>query len=124
MYRNLSLDSSTDSDVFYNARSSAESSLIKNNTPAILNSRELSGVMAKETITVSSVAYPEPQKVTTDLHSNEPIFPYGFGNKHPVLPPSPNDLNLPHNPFTIQRVGYYCRDSTRWGRQPPITETV
>ena len=55
----LSLDSSfTESDVFYVERSSEESSPIRNNTPAVLNSTELSGAMARETITISSVTSP------------------------------------------------------------------
>ena len=57
--------------------------------------------MAKETITISSVASPETQKVTMDSDSNEPTFPYGFGNHHPIVPPSLNDLNFPPNPFNV-----------------------
>ena len=60
MYRNLSLSSSTDSDVFYVEQSSAESSPIRNNTPAILNSTQLSGAIEKEALTISSIACPEP----------------------------------------------------------------
>ena len=101
MYRNLSLDSFTDSDVFYVEPSSAESSPIRNSTPAILNSTELSGAIARETITITFVASPEPQVVTRDSDSNEPKFPYGFGNQQPIVPPSLNDLNLPHNPFNV-----------------------
>ena len=101
MYQNFSLDSSTNSDVFYVERSSEEGSPIRNNTPAILNSTELSGAMAKETIKISSVASPGPQKVTIDSDSNEPTFPYGFGNQHPIVSPSLNDLNLPPNPFNV-----------------------
>ena len=101
MYRNISLDSSTDSDIFYVVRSSAEGSPIRINTPAILNSTELSGAIAKETITISSVLSPEPQIVTIDSDSNEPTIRYGFGNQHPIVPPNLNDLNLPHNPFNV-----------------------
>ena len=101
MYRSLSLDSSTDSDVFYVDRSSAESSPIRNNTPAILNSSELSGAMARETITISSVVSSEPQIVTIDPDSSEPSLPHGFGSQHPIVPPSLNDLNLPPNPFNV-----------------------
>ena len=57
--------------------------------------------MARETITISSVTSPEPQIVTIDSDSNEPTFPHGLGNQHPVMPPSLNDLNLPHNPFNV-----------------------
>ena len=101
MYRNLSLDSTTDSDFFYVERSSGESSPTKNNTPAILNSTEPSGAMERETITISSVASPEPQIVTTDSDSNKPTLPYAFGNQQSLIPPSLNDLNLPHNPFNV-----------------------
>ena len=57
--------------------------------------------MTRDLITVSSVASPEPQTVTIDSDSNEPTFPYRFGNQHPFMPPSFNDPNLPHNPFTV-----------------------
>ena len=99
---NLSLSSSSlESDVFYVERSSEEGSPIRSNTPAILNSTEISGAVERETITISSVASPEPQIVTIDSDSNEPTIPYGFGNQHPMVPPSLNDLNLPANPFNI-----------------------
>ena len=101
MYRHLSLNSSTDSDVFYVEQSSPERSPIRNNIPAILNSTQLSGAMEPEPITISSVASPEPQIVTIDSDSNEPTFPYAFGTQHPILPPSLNDLNLPPNPFNV-----------------------
>ena len=101
MYRNPSLNSSTDSDVFYVEKSSPEGSPIRNNTPAILNSTQLSGAMEPESITISSVASPEPQIVTIDSHSNEPTFLYAFGTQHPIVPPSLNDLNLPRNPFHV-----------------------
>ena len=101
MYRILSLNSSTDSDVFYVENSSPESGPIKNNTPAILNSTQLSGAMEPETITVSYVASPEPQILTIDSDSNEPTFPYAFGTQHLIVPPSLNDLNLPPNPFNV-----------------------
>ena len=101
MYRNLSLDSSTDSDVFYVERSSEEGSPTGNNTPAILNSTELSGAMVRETITISSITSPEPQIVTIDSDSNESTFPYRFGNQNPIMPPNFSDLNLPPNPFNV-----------------------
>ena len=103
MYRNLSLNSSTDSDVFYVEHSSAECRPIRNNTPAILNSTQLSGAIEREAITISSVASPETQLVTIDSDSNEPTFPYAFafGTQHPIVPPSLNDLNLPPNPFNV-----------------------
>ena len=57
--------------------------------------------MDPETITISSVASPEPQIVTLDFDSNEPTFPYALGAQHPIVPPSLNDLNLPPNPFNV-----------------------
>ena len=75
MYRNLSLDSTTDSDVFYGERSSTEGNPIRNNTPAVLNSTALSGAVARETITISSIASPKPRIVTIDSDSNEPTIP-------------------------------------------------
>ena len=101
MYHNFSLDASTDSDVFYVEQSSAESSLIKNHTPSILNSTQLSGAMEREAITISSVASPEPQIITIDSDSNEPTFPNEFGTQHPIVPPSLNDLKLPPNTFNV-----------------------
>ena len=101
MYRNLSFNSSTDSDVFYVEHSSPERSPIRNNTPAILNSTQLSGAMDPETITISSVDSPEPQIVYIESDSNEPTFPYAFGAQYPIVPPSLNDLNLPPNPFNV-----------------------
>ena len=101
MYRNPSLNSSTDSDDFYVEQSSPERSPIRHNTPIIHNSTQLSGAMDPETITISSVASPEPQIVTIKSDSNEPTFPYAFGAQYPTKPPSLNDLNLPPNPFNV-----------------------
>ena len=101
MYRNFPLDASTDSDVFYVEHSPPERSRIRNNTPAILNSRQLSGAMEPESITISSVASLEPQIATIDSDSNEPTFPYAFGTQRPIVPPSLNDINLPPNPFNV-----------------------
>ena len=101
MYRNPSPKSSTDSDVFYVEQSSPERSPIRHNTPIILNSTQLLGAMDPETITISSVASPEPQIVTIESDSNEPTFPYAFGTQHPIMPPSLNDLNVPANPFNV-----------------------
>ena len=99
---NISLDSSsTESDVFYVEPSSVEGSPIRNNTPALLNSTEISGAMERDVITISSVASPEPRIVTLDSDSNDPTIPYGFGSQQPIVPPSLNDLNLPPNPFNV-----------------------
>ena len=101
MYRNRSFDSSTDSDVFYVEHSSPERSPIRNNTPAILCSTQLSGAMEPEAITISSVASPEPQIVTIESDSNELTFPDAFDTQHPIVPPNLNHLNLPHNPVNV-----------------------
>ena len=99
---NISLDSSsTESDVFYVEQPSLEGSPIRNNTPAILNSTEISGAMEREVITISSVASPEPRIVTLDSDSNDPTIPYGFGSQQPIVPPSLNDLILQPNPFHV-----------------------
>ena len=101
MYRHPSLSSSMDSDVFYVEKSSTERKPIRRNTPAILNSTQVSGAREPESITISCVASPEPQIVTIDSDSNEPTFPYAFGTQHPIVPPSLNDLKLPPNPFNV-----------------------
>ena len=64
---NISLDS-----CFTVEQTSTERSPIRNNTPAILNSTEISGAMEREVITISSVASPEPRIVTLDSDSNDP----------------------------------------------------
>ena len=95
---NIYLDSSsTESDVFYVEQASVEGSPIRNNTPAILNSTEISGAMEREVITISSVASPKPRIVTLDSDSNDPTIPYGFGSQQLIVPPSLSDLNLPPN---------------------------
>ena len=92
---------STDSDVFYVEQSSNDQSIPRPNTPIVLNSTEISGDDTRETISISSIASPEPQIVTIDDDSNEPTMPYGFGRQFPIVPPSLNDLNLPPNPFNV-----------------------
>ena len=82
-------------------QSSLEGSPIRKNTPAILNSTEISGAMEREVITISSVASPEPRIVTLDSDSNDPTIPYGFGSQQPIVPPRLNNLNLPPNPFNV-----------------------
>ena len=101
MYQNLSLNSSTDSDVFYVEQPSEEGSPIRNKTPAILNSTEISGAMERKVIKISSVASPVPLIVTLDSDSNDPETPYEFGSQQPIVPPSLNDFNLPPNPFNV-----------------------
>ena len=87
----ISLDScSTESDVFYVEQTLTEGSPIRNNTPAILNSTEISGAMEREVITISSVASPEPRIVTLDSDSILPlqlIFSQGISLKIQHAPP-------------------------------------
>ena len=99
---NISLGAScTESDVFYVEQSSAKRSPMRNNSPAIFNSTEISGVMEREVISISTVASPGPRIVTLDSDSNDPTMPYGFGKQQPIVPPRLNDLNLPPNPFNM-----------------------
>ena len=119
MYRNFHLNSSTDSDVFYVEQSSPETSPIRNNTPAILNSTQLSGAIDPEIITISSVASPEAQIVTIESDSNEITFPYAFGTQYPIVPPSLNDLNLPANPFNVLTSMTVTRDDQQDSPQSP-----
>ena len=100
MASNLSLKS-TDSDVFYVEQSSNDQSIPRHNTPIVLSSTEISGDETREMISISSIASPEPQIVTIDDNSNEPMMPYGFGRQLPIIPPSLNDLNVAPNPFNI-----------------------
>ena len=92
---------------------------IRNNIQAVLNSTELSGAMARETITISSVASPEPRTVTIDSDSNEPTIPHGFGSQHPIVPPSLNDLNLLPNPFNVLATMAVVRADKAYSPQSP-----
>ena len=119
----LSLDcSSTESDVFYQERSSEKSNPIRNNTKVVLNSTKLSGAMKKETIRISSVASPEPRTVTIDSDSNEPTIPYVFVQSSSHCATQPHLSQLTAHPF--QCVGHYGRDSSGWTIQPPITGAI
>ena len=116
----LSLDSSsTESDVFYVERSSEESSPARNSTPVVLNSTQLSGAMARETITISSVTSLEPQMVTIDSDSIELTIPYGFGSQHPIVQPSRNDPKLPPNPFNMLATMAVIRADEDYSPQSP-----
>ena len=101
MSSNTSLNSE-DSDVFFVEQISNEPSPQRNNSPNILNSTEISHThTAPRKLSVSSIAFPEPQILTNHDNSNESTMPYGFGRQLPIVPPSLNDLNLPPNPFNI-----------------------
>ena len=75
--------------------------------------------MEKEVITISTVASPEPRIVTQDSDSNEPTMPYGFGNQHPTVPASLNDLNLPPNPFNMLATMAVIRADEAYSPQSP-----
>ena len=117
---NISLDScSTEFDVFHVEQTSTEGSPIRNNTPAILNSTEISGAMERKVITISSVASPEPRIVTLDSDSNHPTMPCGFGNQQPIVLPSLNDLSLPPNPFNVLATMAVIRVDDEYSSQSP-----
>ena len=90
---------SIDSDVFYVEQSSSDQSPPRPNTPIVLNCTEKSGNDTRETISMSSIASPDPHIVTIDSDSNETPKPYGFGRQLPCISPNLNDLNLPPNQF-------------------------
>ena len=116
----LSLDSSPkESDVFYVERSSEGSSPIRNIIQAVFNSTELSGALTRETITISSVASPEPRIVTIDSDSNEHSIPYDFVSQHPIVPPALNDLNLPPSPFKELATMAVIRANEAYSPQSP-----
>ena len=116
----LSFDcSSTESDVFYIDRSSTEGVPARTNTPAVFNSTQLSGAVARETITISSVASLEPQIVTIYSDSRELTIPYGFGNQLPIAPPSLNDLNLTPNQFNVLATLAVIRSDDEYSPQSP-----
>ena len=75
--------------------------------------------MVRETITISSVASPEPRIVTLDSDSNDPTIPYGFGSQHPVERPSLKDLNLPPNPFNALATMAVIRADQAYSPQSP-----
>ena len=54
----------------------------------------------RETLSISSIIFPEADIVTLADDSNDATFPYGFRAQQPIVTPSLNDLNLPPNPFT------------------------
>ena len=90
---------STDSDVYFVEHSPSKPSSIRCISPIIVNSMELSGIHAKEMLTISSDTSPELDIVTLDDDSNDPAFSYRFGPQQPIIPPSLNDLHLP--PMTV-----------------------
>ena len=69
---------STDSDVFFVERFSGEHRLHRSYTPEIVTSTQLLGALAREEITISCVAPPEPQIVTIDSDYNESTLSYGY----------------------------------------------
>ena len=117
---NISLNSSsTESDVFYVEQTSTERSPIRNNSPAIHNSTEISRDMEREVISISTVPSPEQRIVTLDSDSNDPTLTYGFGNQQPIVRPSLNDLNLPPNPFNVLATMAVIRGNDAFSPQSP-----
>ena len=104
---------------FYGQRSSEKGGPIRNNTPAVLISTKQSEAMAMKIITISSVASPEPPFGTIDSDSNEPKFPYGLGNQHPIVPPRLNDLYFPQNPFKVLATMAVIRQDEENSSQSP-----
>ena len=120
MIRTNSLDClSTKSDVFYVERSSEETSPSRNNTSAVLNSTQLSGALAREVITISSVASSKLQIVMIESDSNKPTIKLGFRNQHPIVPPSLNDLNLPHYSFIMLATMAVIQPDEEYSPQSP-----
>ena len=119
MIRTNSLDAlSTESDIFYVERSS-EDSPARNNTPAVLNSTQMSAALAHEAITISSVVSPEPQNLMIESDCNEPTIRYGFGNKHTIVPSSLNDFNLPPYPSNIMTTMAVIQPDEEYSPQSP-----
>ena len=117
---NISLNSSsTESDDFYVEQTSTKGSPIRNNSPAIFKSTEISGNVEREVISISTVPSPEPRIVTLDPDSNDPTMPYGFGNQQPIVPPSLNDLNLPPNTFNVLAMMAVIRANDEYSPQSP-----
>ena len=100
MATNIPFDT-IDSDVFFAEQLSREPNPQRKNSPKVLNLTKLSGTHKMEMLTISSVTCPEPNIVTLESNSNEPMIPYRFRNQQPIVPPSLNDLSLPPNPFNV-----------------------
>ena len=75
--------------------------------------------MARETITISSVASPDPQNITIEANFNEPTIPYWFGNQHPIVPTSLNDLNLQPKPFMVLATMAVIQPDEKYSPQSP-----
>ena len=110
---------STDSDVFCVERLSERDCQARNNTPLVVTSTQLSGALAREAITISSVASTEPLILMIKSDSNEPSIPYGFGNQHLIVPLRFNDLNLPPYPFNILATLAVIQPDKEYSRQSP-----
>ena len=79
--------------------------------------------MTRETITISSVASPEPRIVSKVSDTNVPTIPYGCGSQHPIVPPSLNNLNLPANPFKLLATMAMIRADQAYSPQSPEPST-
>ena len=89
----------TGSDVFYRKQLLGKDSRLRTDTPEVLNSTQLLGTQARETITISTVTSPEPPIVTLSSDSKELTVQHGYGRQQPIFYPSFIDLNQPINLF-------------------------
>ena len=110
---------STGTDVFLCVALVREGSPARTKTPAVLNSTQLSGAIAWETIKISSLASQKAEIVTIESDSNEPTITYGLGNQHPNVSPSFNDLNLPPNPFNVLKTMVVIQPDEQYSPQSP-----
>ena len=91
----------TESDVFCVERLLGQHNLHRSKTSENVNSTHLSGAIAREVITISSVAPPEPQGVT--IESNSIVFTlfYGYGRQQPEIRFSLTGLKLLGNAYNV-----------------------
>ena len=117
---NISLDScSTESDVFYVGQTSTERSPIRNNTPAILSSTEISGAMERGVITISSVASPEPWNCDAGLWLERPhkaLWVWQSAADCSAKSKRPQSAAQP-----LQWTGNDGRNPSGWWIQPQVT---
>ena len=86
---------------FFNVeQSSSEKNPPCQNTPAKLNSKELSGAFAREVNTISSVSFPEPHIVTIESEFSESTNSYRYERQEPINPLAWMTLTYPWTPTT------------------------
>ena len=81
----------TDSEVFRVEQSSGHQSLMKHDTPEVLNSTELFGALPMDIISNSPVASPDPLIIKTNSVAGESFTPNGFWRRWLNI----SGLNLP-----------------------------